>query len=156
MVREWVIVNGQQIGVEGIDRGNLLLWSREEWFARYKREFPRTVVMIAILVIIFLVPSIFFLSIVAVILLVIFIGMYAGIGLKMLRDIERGDAVPGIYEGGIEFPTFPMYFQRLFIPWEEMKEVSLRQGPLATGTLNISIHNHRYPQDRKQHCHHDR
>ncbi len=147
-MREWTMVEGQQVPVQSIDRGPMLLRSREEWMARYQAVAAGAIMPLAFLVAALLI---------AVVLLVpggnylllavpcgVLIGIYGGLAIRTLNDINRGGAVPGIYEKGLELPIFPIYFQRLFIPWEEIEDAVLQSGPLPANVLMITVRSSRW------------
>jgi hypothetical protein len=149
-VREWIILDGHQIAVENIDRGVLLLHDRAEWVRRYKDEMrggiiltiPFTIlsgfgIVIALYVQPFIIPAVF---------LFLLIGFYLATSKMTQNEMRRGGAVPGIYEKGIEMPLFPNYYQRLFIPWEEMKSAELKSRGIfsADAVVVFEVNNSRW------------
>ncbi len=60
------------------------------------------------------------------------------------KDLDRGGAVPGIYNWGLEMPTYPVYMTRLFIPWEEVEWIWVKRAIFTSDTVYISIHNSRW------------
>ena len=150
-MREWVIIDGQQMPAEWIDRGALLIRNRDEWLGRYQDEVRIGVfhsVIYAVTTGIAIVVSFFtpFPFLIPIIFLFVLCGFYLFSAVRTSNEMRRGGPVPGIYERGIEMPLFPYYYQRLFIPWEEIKGVWLQPRILhsSNAVVMIEVRNSRW------------
>lgn len=141
-MREYILIAGQHIPWETLNRGPMFLWDREMWYRRYQIYLSNDPIN----------NSIGFGVMIAAIILVPFLGFWLAVAIASLwwipnillmsmifKDLNNGGAVPGIYKWGIEMPVYPIYFSRLFISWAEIEGIEVKRTILSGEVVYISV-----------------
>ncbi len=145
-LHENVLSHGGYLPVESIDRGAPLIFTEEEWMARYdlytkSRIAFETMVLVfttALLLYLILTPVIYY-SIMAL-GGVLVVSLYnVAYYLQTRKDIYTGGPSPGIYVNGVQLTMYPIYTSRLFIPWKEMGHVWIKRPRVGDDHLVIGI-----------------
>ena len=149
-MREHIMEDGQQLPIDGIDRGQMIAYGFEYWLDTYER-YIRARFIFDMTVLLALVALFAF---GAVIMPVIGFVLLLCIGVVILtevitfratrRNIGRGGAIPGVYENGVELPMYPLYATRLFIPWTMMDDAWVKRSRISDDVLYIAVKGSRW------------
>jgi hypothetical protein len=138
--------DGQQVPVDGIDRGMLLVYSHEHWLETYRRymkgRLKFDVFGLGILGAVMVMAVMLFAPILSIlmVLAVVLVGVTEVVSYRStLKSINGGGPLPGVYSLGVELPIFPLYATRLFIPWTEMEDAWVKRSRTVDDVLYISV-----------------
>lgn len=144
-LREHVLRQGNQVAVDKVERGELLLYTREEWNARYRAYARGRVGLDLIALAACIVMALGLLEVLIVFAACsLLILLSLSFAYRSLTDISRGGAVPGIYSNGIEMVMYPMYYTRLFIPWDEITDSWVQRSRIRADMLFILVDDTRW------------
>lgn len=142
-MKEYVIKDGRPARTEGVERGRLLLLSKEEWLDRNMRLHRRLLVLQAVIAVIAglgmflpirLATTEIWTLLMQVLFVTVFITGWTALlylliwwsGRNLRKRLEESGLVPGIYENGIELPTIPTAMS-VFMPYHEVQAVRRRR-----------------------------
>jgi hypothetical protein len=150
-LRQHVMADGNQVLVEGLYRGNMLVHTEEDWRTDYRAYVKARLVFdvftIGTLGCVLLLATLWFIPLVGVAMIacVIIVCLTEVLAYRVTkRVLGEGGALPGIYEEGVEMPLYPIYAIRLFIPWSEMEDAWVKRSRMMDDLLYISVRNSRW------------